>query len=127
HRGGRRMDEAERHHRGPVSIERSVVKLYPFQKTVGRAGASVAEAVEQIDIGGPALIRAAAKNHAHVVTVVDPDQYAEVLNALDRGDGAVPAAMARAFARRAVERTAAYDAAIAGYLAAAGPNGVPPR
>lgn len=127
YRRGNRMDEEERHHHGIVSIELVVVNLYPFERTVGRAGVSDAEAVEQIDIGGPALIRAAAKNHAHVLTVVDPDQYAEVLAALDRGGGTVPAAMARKFARRAFERTAAYDAAIAGYLATAASNGGPPR
>jgi phosphoribosylaminoimidazolecarboxamide formyltransferase/IMP cyclohydrolase len=125
YRRGNRMDEEERHHHGIVSIELVVVNLYPFEKTIGRPGVSDAEAVEQIDIGGPALIRAAAKNHAHVLTVVDPDQYAEVLEALDRGQGAVPAALARKFARRAYERTSTYDAAIAGYLAGASANGKP--
>ncbi|HXF58339.1 MAG TPA: bifunctional phosphoribosylaminoimidazolecarboxamide formyltransferase/IMP cyclohydrolase [Candidatus Saccharimonadales bacterium] len=125
YRRGNRMDEEERHHHGIVSIELVVVNLYPFEKTVGRAGVSDAEAVEQIDIGGPALIRAAAKNHAHVVTVVDPDQYAEVLEALDRGQGTVPASLARKFARRAYERTSAYDAAIAGYLSGVSSNGAP--
>jgi len=125
YRRGNRMDEEERHHHGIVSIELVVVNLYPFEKTIGRAGVSDAEAVEQIDIGGPALIRAAAKNHAHVLTVVDPDQYGEVLEALDRGGGAVPAALARKFARRAYERTSAYDAAIAGYLAGTSVNGAP--
>ena len=127
YRRGNRMDEEERHHHGIVSIELVVVNLYPFEKTVGRAGVSDAEAVEQIDIGGPALIRAAAKNHAHVITVVDPDQYTEVLEALDRGGGTVPAALARKFARRAFERTAAYDATIAGYLGTVSPNGAPSR
>src|SRR5204863_510190 len=83
-----------------------------FPKTVGRAGVTDAEAVEQIDVGGPTMIRGAAKNHAHVLVVVDPDQYGEVLEALDRGQGAVPVLLARKFARRAFERTAAYDAAI---------------
>ena len=126
YRRGNRMDEEERHHHGIVSIEMVVVNLYPFEKTIGRAGVSDAEAVEQIDIGGPALIRAAAKNHAHVLTVVDPDQYVEVLEALDRGHGIVPGDLARKFARRAFERTAAYDATIAGYLASASSNGAPP-
>jgi phosphoribosylaminoimidazolecarboxamide formyltransferase/IMP cyclohydrolase len=121
YRRGHRVDEEERHHHGIVSIELVVVNLYPFEKTVGRAGVSEAEAVEQIDIGGPALIRAAAKNHAHVLTVVDPAQYAEVIEALDRGGGIVPAAMARKFSRRAFERTAAYDASIARYLEASCP------
>jgi len=122
YRRGNRADEEERHHHGVVSIELVVVNLYPFEKTIERAGVSEAEAVEQIDIGGPALIRAAAKNHAHVLVVVDPDQYGEVLESLDRGQGAVPAAMARKLARRAFERTAAYDAAIARYFAAGCPD-----
>jgi phosphoribosylaminoimidazolecarboxamide formyltransferase/IMP cyclohydrolase len=122
YRRGNAVDEEERHHHGIVSIELVVVNLYPFERTVGRAGVSEAEAVEQIDIGGPTLIRAAAKNHAHVLTVVEPAQYAEVLQALDRGGGIVPASLARKFARRAFERTAAYDASISGYLAAACPE-----
>jgi len=123
YRRGHRVDEEERHHHGIVSFELVVVNLYPFEKTVGRAGVSEAEAVEQIDIGGPAMIRAAAKNHAHVLTVVDPAQYAEVIEALDRGGGLVPAAMARKFSRLAFERTAAYDASIARYLEASCPDG----
>ena len=123
YRRGNAVDEEERHHHGIVSIELVVVNLYPFERTVERAQVSEVEAVEQIDIGGPALIRAAAKNHAHVLTVVEPAQYAEVLQALDRGGGVIPAALARKFARRAFERTAAYDAAISHYLAAACPDG----
>ncbi len=127
YRRGHRIDEEERHHHGIVSIELVVVNLYPFEKTVARAGVSEAEAVEQIDIGGPALIRAAAKNHAHVLTVVDPAQYAEVIEALNRGGGIVPVAMARKFARLAFERTAAYDAVIARYLEASCPESVSAR
>ncbi len=112
YRRGNRADEEERHHHGVVSIELVVVNLYPFEKTIERAGVSEAEAVEQIDIGG------------HVLVVVDPDQYGEVLESLDRGQGAVPAAMARKLARRAFERTAAYDAAIARYFAAGCPDAV---
>jgi len=123
YRRGHKVDEEERHHHGIVSIELVVVNLYPFEKTVAGPGVTEAEAVEQIDVGGPALIRAAAKNHAHVLTVVDPGQYTEVLRALDLGRGSVPAAMARTFSRRAFERTAAYDAAISRYLAGACPDG----
>jgi len=123
YRRGLAADEDERHRHGIVSIEMVVVNLYPFEATVGRAGVPDAEALEQIDIGGPALIRAAAKNHAHVLVVVGPDQYADVLQALDRGRGAIPATLARAFARRAFERTSAYDAAIARYLASASAGG----
>ena len=122
YRRGNPTDEEERHHHGVVSIEMVVVNLYPFEETIRRPKISEAEAIEQIDIGGPALIRAAAKNHAHVLVVVSPGQYAEVLEAMDRGRGAVPASLARSFARRAFERAAAYDAAIARYLGGACPE-----
>ncbi len=120
YRRGHAEDEEGRHRHGIVSIDLVVVNLYPFEATVAHAGVDDAEAIEQIDVGGPALIRAAAKNHRHVVVVVEPAQYAALLDALDRNGGAVPAALAREFARRGFERTAAYDAAIAGYLDAAG-------
>lgn len=123
YRRGNPKDEEDRHHRGIVSIDLVVVNLYPFEATIAKGGVSDAEAVEQIDIGGPALIRAAAKNHAHVVVIVEPDQYAPLLAALDAGGGAVPAALAREFAGRAYARTSAYDAAIAGYLGAHGATG----
>ena len=116
-RRGHDDDERERHHHGIVSIDLVVVNLYPFEQTVALPGVTEADAIEQIDIGGPALIRAAAKNHAHVVVVVEPSQYAEVLAAMDENGGLVPASLARALARRAYERTAAYDGAIARYLA----------
>ena len=116
YRRGHAKDEEDRHHQGIVSIDLVVVNLYPFEATAAALGASDGEAVEQIDIGGPALIRAAAKNHAHVVVVVDPDQYDEFIAALDTCGGSVPRSLARSFAARAFARTAAYDAAIAGYL-----------
>jgi len=116
-RRGHDDDERERHHHGIVSIDLVVVNLYPFEQTVALPGVTEGDAIEQIDIGGPALIRAAAKNHAHVVVVVEPSQYAEVLAAMDENGGLVPASLARALARRAYERTAAYDGAIARYLA----------
>jgi len=118
YRRGHSKDEEERHKHGIVSIDLVVVNLYPFESTVDRPGVRDEEAVEQIDIGGPALIRAAAKNHHHVVVVVEPAQYGPLIDALDQGGGTVPAALARAFAGRAYERTARYDGAIARYLAA---------
>jgi phosphoribosylaminoimidazolecarboxamide formyltransferase/IMP cyclohydrolase len=114
YRRGFAQDEEERHRHGIVSIDLVAVNLYPFEKTVLAAGVSEADAIEQIDIGGPALTRAAAKNWPHVLIVVSPDQYAEVLEALDRGG--IPQEMARRYAARAFERTAAYDATIARYL-----------
>ena len=116
YRRGMKDDEEQRHKHGIVSIDLVAVNLYPFERTVADAAVPLAEAIEQIDIGGPSLIRAAAKNHLQVVVVVDPDQYNEVLLALDRFGG-IPAETARTFARHAFERTSAYDAAIARFLA----------
>jgi phosphoribosylaminoimidazolecarboxamide formyltransferase/IMP cyclohydrolase len=119
-RRGQKEDEEQRHRHGIVSIDLVCVNLYPFEETVAREGVTDPEAIEQIDIGGPALIRAAAKNHAHVLVVTHPDQYGEVLEAIDRGGGSVPGELARRYAGRAYERTSTYDAAIARYLAGGG-------
>jgi phosphoribosylaminoimidazolecarboxamide formyltransferase / IMP cyclohydrolase len=93
-----------------------VVSLYPFEQTVAR-GASPAETIEMIDVGGTALIRAAAKNHARVAVVVDPTDYEPLLDEIRATGGTSLATRAR-LAARAFSRTAAYDAAIAGYLSA---------
>jgi phosphoribosylaminoimidazolecarboxamide formyltransferase/IMP cyclohydrolase len=92
-----------------------VVNLYPFERTVA-AGKGRSEAVEMIDVGGPALIRAAAKNHARVAVVVDPSDYETVLEEI-RTTGGTRLATRERLAARAFSRTAAYDAAIAGYFA----------
>jgi hypothetical protein len=84
YRRGVKQDEEDRHRHGIVSVDLVVVNLYPFERTVAAAGTSYDEAVEQIDIGGPALLRAGAKNHRHVAVVVDPDQYAGVIEAPER-------------------------------------------
>lgn len=91
-----------------------VVNLYPFRETVAGKGVSDAEAIEQIDIGGPAMIRAAAKNHAWVGVVTSPDQYEDVAQAVESG-GLDPALRLR-LARAAFFHTASYDAAIVGWL-----------
>jgi phosphoribosylaminoimidazolecarboxamide formyltransferase / IMP cyclohydrolase len=96
-------------------IDLLVVNLYPFEATVAR-GADYDTAVENIDIGGPAMIRAAAKNHAHVAVVVDPEDYAPVLGAL--GAGGLPYVLRQSLAATAYARTAAYDAAVSGWMAA---------
>jgi phosphoribosylaminoimidazolecarboxamide formyltransferase/IMP cyclohydrolase len=98
------------------TIDTVVVNLYPFEATVARDGATLEEAVEQIDIGGVALIRAAAKNFDHVTVLSDPSQYPSVIAALP--DGGADHAARRVLATRAFERTAEYDAAIARYLEA---------
>jgi len=116
-----RRDRAEhlaaiaRHGIRPIDL--LVSNLYPFAETVAR-GASYEECVENIDIGGPALIRAAAKNHAAVAVVTDPREYEAVLADMAANDGATSAALRRRLMALAFERTAAYDAAIAEWLAA---------
>jgi phosphoribosylaminoimidazolecarboxamide formyltransferase/IMP cyclohydrolase len=89
-----------------------VVNLYPFAAAAAREGIELDELVEEIDIGGPSLIRAAAKNHASVAVVTSPDRYEAVLEALGR-DGAVPLSLRSALAVEAFAHTAAYDARIA--------------
>src|SRR5215210_3486 len=115
----RRADAA--HHaqldeHGITPIDLVVVNLYPFEKTVA-GGASFDEAVEMIDIGGPAMVRAAAKNHQGVAVVVDPDDYPTVLEALDSGGGTVSDALRRRLAAKAFAHTRDYDTAIAAWLA----------
>ncbi|MBC5809794.1 MAG: bifunctional phosphoribosylaminoimidazolecarboxamide formyltransferase/IMP cyclohydrolase [Candidatus Eremiobacteraeota bacterium] len=106
------VHEAERLEYGIPRIDTLAVNLYPFEATVAREGATLEEALEQIDIGGVALIRAGAKNFAHVIVLVDPAQYAQALGARD------DLGLRRAFATRAFERTAEYDSAIARYMEA---------
>ncbi len=96
-------------------IDLVVVNLYPFRETVAR-GASFEETVEMIDIGGPSMVRGAAKNHQGVVVVVEPDDYPQVLAALEEGEGVVPQALRRSLAIKAFRHTQAYDAAIAHWL-----------
>ncbi len=100
---------------GIPAIDLLVLNLYPFVETVARPGVTLPEAVEQIDIGGPAMLRAAAKNHAHVIPLVDASDYPEFLRRLD-GDALDPD-YRRSLAAKAFRHTALYDAAIAGYLA----------
>ncbi|MFL6930988.1 MAG: bifunctional phosphoribosylaminoimidazolecarboxamide formyltransferase/IMP cyclohydrolase [Xanthobacteraceae bacterium] len=97
-------------------IDLLVVNLYPFEETVAK-GAGFADCVENIDIGGPAMIRAAAKNHADVTVVVEPADYAPVLAELKAHGGATTLALRQRLAAKAYARTAAYDAAIANWFA----------
>jgi phosphoribosylaminoimidazolecarboxamide formyltransferase/IMP cyclohydrolase len=97
-------------------IDLVAVTLYPFEATVAQPGVTLEEAIENIDIGGPSMIRGAAKNHEHVVVVTDPGQYAEVLAELGRGQGAVSPESRYRLAVEAFRRTAQYDAAIAAHL-----------
>jgi phosphoribosylaminoimidazolecarboxamide formyltransferase/IMP cyclohydrolase len=103
--------EAERH--GVPLLSTIVVNLYPFEATVARAGATLSEAIEQIDIGGVSLLRAAAKNFERVTVLSDPDQYAAAIAALPEP---LDRDARRRLATRAFERTAEYDSEIARYL-----------
>lgn len=101
---------------GIAAFDLLVVNLYPFRETVA-GGAATEEVVEQIDVGGPAMVRAAAKNHRCVAVVVSPDRYAQVLEAVRDGGFDLPTR--RALAAEAFAHTAAYDVAIANWFAAA--------
>jgi len=102
---------------GITPIDLVVVNLYPFQATVADPDCRLEDAIENIDIGGPAMLRSAAKNHAAVAVVVDPADYARVLEEL-RAHGEVSAATRFALAQKVFAHTAAYDGAIANYLSA---------
>jgi len=108
-------DLATLERQGFAPIDLVVVNLYPFESTIARPGASFADAVENIDIGGPALIRAAAKNHAHVAVVTSPEQYEGLIAAI-RSQGGTGLEDRRRLALEAFRLTGAYDQAIAGYL-----------
>jgi phosphoribosylaminoimidazolecarboxamide formyltransferase/IMP cyclohydrolase len=106
---------------GPIDLV--VVNLYPFEATIARPGATPEECIEQIDIGGPSMLRSAAKNHAHVTVLTDPAQYPEFLARLIRGDWTVEDR--RRCALAAFQRTSAYDAAISAWMA--GPEALPQK
>ena len=99
---------------GITPIDLVAVNLYPFRATVAKPETSFEQAIEQIDIGGPSMLRSAAKNHAGVIVVVDPADYAPVIEDLKAGE--VGAERRRALATKVFAHTAAYDAAILGYL-----------
>jgi phosphoribosylaminoimidazolecarboxamide formyltransferase/IMP cyclohydrolase len=101
---------------GIVPFELVVINLYPFEATVAREGVTVEEAIEQIDIGGPTLVRAAAKNHAFVTIATDREQYVTILEQVNT-DGATTPEFRRQCAGEAFTRTAAYDQAISAYFA----------
>jgi phosphoribosylaminoimidazolecarboxamide formyltransferase / IMP cyclohydrolase len=113
-RGNAEHDAAAAAH-GIAPIDLLVVNLYPFEATVAK-GAAFEDCVENIDIGGPAMIRAGAKNHAAVTVVVDPEDYGRVLDAMGRNGGATTLELRKALAAKAYARTAAYDAAISAWF-----------
>ncbi len=113
--GRRGIDDETMAAHGIAPIDLVVVNLYPFQATVARDDCTLETAIEHIDIGGPTLIRAAAKNHAAVTVLVDPDDYPELITHLEAGQD-IDAATRFRLAVKAFQHTAAYDAAIAQYL-----------
>jgi len=110
----------EKHSIPPIDLV--VVNLYPFRATVAKPGCTLDDAIENIDIGGPTLVRAAAKNWNHVGVVVDPADYPALLAELATGN-ALSTATRFALARKAFTHTAAYDGAISNWLTARGPDG----
>ncbi len=115
--GRRGTDEAVMRDHGIEPIDLLVVNLYPFAATIARPGCGFEEAVENIDVGGPAMLRAAAKNHASVTVVVDPGDYRALLDELAAAGGATGLALRQRLAAKAFAHTAQYDATVAGYLA----------
>ena len=113
-RRGHSNDQAEMHQHGIAPIDVLVVNLYPFEATIAKPECSIEQAIENIDIGGPAMLRSAAKNHEDVVALVDPSDYGRVLEAL-RG-GTIPLSLRRELACKVFQHTARYDSLIAAYL-----------
>ncbi len=114
-RGNVDHDKASAEH-GIEAIDLLVVNLYPFEATVAK-GASADDCIENIDVGGPAMIRGAAKNHDSVTVVVEPSDYARVIDEIRSNGGATTLALRRRLAAKAYARTAAYDAAISNWFA----------
>jgi phosphoribosylaminoimidazolecarboxamide formyltransferase/IMP cyclohydrolase len=121
--GRRGVDDAVMAEHGIEPIDLVAVNLYPFAATVARPGCTFEDAVENIDIGGPAMVRASAKNHDRVTIVVDPLDYGTVIGEIDREGGSVSAETRLRLATKAFAHTAQYDAAVASYLGRAGRNG----
>ncbi|MYA97876.1 MAG: bifunctional phosphoribosylaminoimidazolecarboxamide formyltransferase/IMP cyclohydrolase [Nitrospinae bacterium] len=107
-------------------IDLVAVNLYPFRETVAKPGVTREEAVEQIDIGGPTMVRAASKNHGRVAVLVDPDDYPDAI-AHVRNGGHFPADWLAGLALKAFRHTASYDAAISGYLGDGDADALPER
>lgn len=108
---------------GIPTIDLVVVNLYPFAATVAKPNCSLEDAIENIDIGGPTMVRAAAKNHGHVAIITEPADYADVLAEMQTNGGAVGDATRFDLAKKAFSHTAAYDSMISNYLTAIGSDG----
>lgn len=106
--------DLEAQHIRPIDLV--VVNLYPFEQTIAKTGVTLAEAIEQIDIGGPAMLRASAKNFAHLTVLCNPNQYDDYLQELRQHQGEISLEFRQHCALRAFQHTGAYDRAIAAYL-----------
>jgi phosphoribosylaminoimidazolecarboxamide formyltransferase/IMP cyclohydrolase len=104
------------------TIDMVVVNLYPFQQTVAKDQCALEDAIENIDIGGPAMLRSSAKNHKDVVVICDPSDYEQVLTEMQTGQGEVSYETRFALAKKVFAHTAQYDGAITNYLSALGPD-----
>ncbi|MHC4948375.1 MAG: bifunctional phosphoribosylaminoimidazolecarboxamide formyltransferase/IMP cyclohydrolase [Planctomycetota bacterium] len=111
---------------GIEPIDLVCVNLYPFERTIRGEDVTFDEAIEQIDIGGPAILRSAAKNHQFVTVVTSPTQYDRVINELRAHDGATTLALRRELAAAAFSRTARYDTAISAWMSERGESSFPP-
>jgi len=114
--GRRGVDEETMRKHGIQPIDLVIINLYPFQQTVANPDCSFEDAIENIDIGGPAMLRAAAKNHTSVTVVVDPEDYLVILDEMENNNGSVPDKARFSLAIKAFEHTANYDGAIANYF-----------
>jgi len=112
------QDEEDRRTLGIEPIDLVAVNLYPFAETIRKDPAAREAAIEMIDVGGPTMLRAAAKNHRSVAVICDPDDYGRVADALRAGDGRLDTDLLRGLAAKAFRTTGLYDAEIASYLAA---------
>ena len=113
-RRGRADDVRQMQEQGIVPIDVVVVNLYPFESTIAKPECTFEDAIENIDIGGPSMLRSAAKNHEDVVVVVDPGDYGRVLEALQ--SGSVPLSLRRELAQKVFQHTSRYDGLIENYL-----------
>jgi len=119
------VDAMNRHEIQPIDLV--IVNLYPFAETIRREGVTREEAIEQIDIGGPAMIRSAAKNARDVAVVVSSDEYLNIINELNQNDGALSLKTRNRLAQKAFEHTAQYDLMVSSYLAADASDSLPDR
>ncbi len=108
------MEELKKH--GIDTIEMVVVNLYPFEETISKKGVSFAEAIENIDIGGPAMLRSASKNFQDVAVIVDPSDYKKILKEMKSPDGELSYKTRLELAKKVFRHTSRYDAIIADYL-----------